>query len=135
MTTSSDFGKLLLRLMVGCLMLFHGIAKVNGGISFIVSKVTQEGFPELLAYGVYVGEIIAPLLLIIGLKTRLASFIIVLTMIFAIYLAHAGDLFSITQTGAWAIELQMMYLLSALAIMFLGAGKFAFDKETPYSKW
>jgi putative oxidoreductase len=129
MTTSSDFGKLLLRLMVGCLMLFHGIAKVNGGISFIVNKVTQEGFPEFLAYGVYVGEVIAPLLLIIGLKTRFAAFIIVLTMIFAIYLVHAGDLWSITQTGAWAIELQMMYLLSALAIMFLGAGKLSFDKD------
>lgn len=129
MTTSSDFGKLLLRLMVGCLMLFHGIAKVNGGISFIVNKLTQEGFPEFLAYGVYVGEVIAPLLLIIGLKTQFAAFIIVLTMIFAIYLVHAGDLWSITQTGAWAIELQMMYLLSALAIMFLGAGKLSFDKD------
>jgi len=129
MTTGSDFGKLLLRLMVGCLMLFHGIAKINGGISFIVNKVTQEGFPEFLAYGVYVGEVIAPILLIIGLQTRFAAFIIVFTMSFAIYLVHAGDLFAITPTGAWAIELQMIYLLSALAIMFLGAGKIAFDKE------
>ncbi|MFA7091880.1 MAG: DoxX family protein [Arcobacteraceae bacterium] len=129
MTTGSDFGKLLLRLMVGCLMLFHGIAKINGGISFIVSKVTQEGFPEFLAYGVYIGEVIAPILLIIGLQTRFAGFIIVLTMSFAIYLVHAGDLFAITQTGAWAIELQMIYLLSALAIMFLGAGKLSFDKD------
>jgi putative oxidoreductase len=129
MTTGSDFGKLLLRLMVGCLMLFHGIAKINGGISFIINKVTQDGFPEFLAYGVYIGEVVAPLLLIIGLQTRFAAFIIVLTMSFAIYLVHSGDLFAITQTGAWAIELQMIYLLSALAIMIFGAGKIAFDKE------
>ncbi|MGE4517838.1 MAG: DoxX family protein, partial [Arcobacteraceae bacterium] len=61
MTGSSDFGKLLLRLMVGGLMLFHGIAKINGGIDFIITKVTQEGFPEFLAYGVYIGEVVAPL--------------------------------------------------------------------------
>lgn len=129
MTDSSDFGKLLLRLMVGGLMLFHGIAKINGGIDFIINKVTQEGFPEFLAYGVYIGEVVAPLLIILGLKTRFASFIVVLTMAFAIYLVHANDLFEITKTGAWAIELQMMYLLSALALMFLGAGKLSFDKE------
>ncbi|MDD2639820.1 MAG: DoxX family protein [Sulfurimonadaceae bacterium] len=129
MTGSSDFGKLLLRLMVGGLMLFHGIAKINGGIDFIITKVTQEGFPEFLAYGVYIGEVVAPLLIILGLKTRFASFIVVLTMAFAIYLVHANDLFEITKTGAWAIELQMMYLLSALALMFLGAGKLSFDKE------
>jgi putative oxidoreductase len=129
MTGSSDFGKLLLRLMVGGLMLFHGIAKINGGIDFIINKVTQEGFPEFLAYGVYIGEVVAPLLIILGLKTRFASFIVVLTMAFAIYLVHANDLFEITKTGAWAIELQMMYLLSALALMFLGAGKLSFDKD------
>lgn len=129
MAGSSDFGKLLLRLMVGGLMLFHGIAKINGGIDFIITKVTQEGFPEFLAYGVYIGEVVAPLLIILGLKTRFASFIVVLTMVFAIYLVHANDLFEITKTGAWAIELQMMYLLSALALMFLGAGKLSFDKE------
>ena len=129
MTDSSDFGKLLLRLMVGGLMLFHGIAKINGGIDFIITKVTQEGFPEFLAYGVYIGEVVAPLLIILGLKTRFASFVVVLTMAFAIYLVHANDLLEITKTGAWAIELQMMYLLSALALMFLGAGKLSFDKE------
>lgn len=129
MTGSSDFGKLLLRLMVGGLMLFHGIAKINGGIDFIITKVTQEGFPEFLAYGVYIGEVVAPLLIILGLKTRFASFVVVLTMAFAIYLVHANDLFEITKTGAWAIELQMMYLLSALALMFLGAGKLSFDKD------
>ncbi len=129
MVTGSDFGKLILRFMIGGLMLFHGIAKINGGISFIVSKVTQDGFPEFLAYGVYIGEVIAPILIILGLKTRFASFIIMVTMIFAIYLVHANDLLEVTKTGAWAIELQMMYLLSALSLMFLGAGKLSFDKE------
>lgn len=129
MSTNSDIGKFLLRLMIGSLMLFHGIAKVQHGIAFIIGKITQAGLPEFLAYGVYVGEIIAPILLIIGLKTRLAAFIIAMTMLFAIYLVHANDLLTITATGAWAIELQMLYLGSAIAIMFMGAGKISWDKE------
>lgn len=129
MTTNSDIGKLLLRILLGALMLFHGIAKVNHGIAFIMGRITQAGLPEFLAYGVYVGEIIAPILLILGLKTRFAAFIIAVTMLFAIYLVHANDLLTLTQTGAWAIELQMFYLGTALAIMFMGAGRISWDKE------
>lgn len=129
MATNEDFGKLILRLMVGGLMLFHGIAKITGGISFISAKVTQAGFPEFLAYGVYVGEIVAPILLILGLKTKLASAVIGFTMIAAIYLVHPNDIFETTRTGAWAIELQMFYLISCIAIIFLGAGRFSFDKK------
>lgn len=129
MTTNSDIGKLLLRILIGALMLFHGVAKINHGIAFIMGKITQAGLPEFLAYGVYVGEIIAPILLIIGLKTRFAAFVIAVTMLFAIYLVHPNDLFTLTQTGAWAIELQMFYLGTAIAIMFMGAGRISWDKE------
>lgn len=129
MTTNSDIGKLLLRILLGALMLFHGVAKVNHGIAFIMGRITQAGLPEFLAYGVYVGEIIAPILLILGLKTRFAAFIVAVTMLFAIYLVHANDLLTLTQTGAWAIELQMFYLGTAIAIMFMGAGRISWDKE------
>jgi putative oxidoreductase len=129
MTTNEDFGKLILRLMVGGLMLFHGIAKITGGIGFITAQVTQAGFPEFLAYGVYVGEIVAPILLILGLKTKLSATVIAFTMVVAIYLVHPNDLLLTTKTGAWAIELQMFYLLSCISIIFLGAGRFSFDKK------
>ena len=78
-------GKLLLRLTVGILMVFHGIAKLNdpGSIAFIGKQLTAVGFPAFIALGVYVGEIIAPLMLIFGYRTRLASLITALTLIFA----------------------------------------------------
>lgn len=129
MGANSDFAKLLLRFMVGILMLFHGIAKLNHGISSIEGLLTINNWPLFLAYGVYIGEILAPIFLIIGFQTRLASFTIALTMAFAIYLVHSTDIFEITKTGGWAIELQMMYLLSSVSIMFLGAGKISFDKS------
>ena len=120
-------GKLLLRLTVAVLMLFHGIAKIihPGSLEFIGSSLSGIGLPAALAYGVYVGEVVAPLMLISGFHARIGGLIIVVNMLFAIFLAHTGDMFSLTQHGGWAIELQVFYLLGGLAIMLLGSGKFA----------
>jgi putative oxidoreductase len=78
-----------------------------------------------MAYGVYAGEIIAPLMVLAGFYARIGGLIIVVNMIFAILLAHAGDVFSLTQHGGWALELQAFYLLGGLAVVLLGSGKFA----------
>ena len=124
-------GKLLLRLTVAVLMLFHGIAKIihPGSLEFIGSSLSGIGLPAALAYGVYVGEVVAPLMLISGFHARIGGLIIVVNMLFAIFLAHTGDMFSLTQHGGWAIELQVFYLLGGLAIMLLGSGKFAFKPD------
>ena len=82
---SDDMGKLVLRLTLGILMLFHGISKLEKGIDGIKFLVTKNGLPEFLAYGVYLGELVVPILLIIGLYTRISSFIYATTMAFAIY--------------------------------------------------
>ena len=120
-------GKLLLRLTVAILMLFHGIAKIihPGSLEFIGSSLSGIGLPAAFAYGVYIGEVVAPLMIISGFHARIGGLIIVVNMLFAIFLAHTGDMFSLTQHGGWAIELQVFYLLGGLAIMLLGSGKFA----------
>ena len=127
---SEDVGKLVLRLTLGVLMLLHGISKFEKGINGIKFLVTKNGLPEFLAYGVYVGEIVAPILIIIGLYTRVSSLIYGLTMVFAIYLAHANDIFAINaKTGGSVIELQLLFMFGAFALMFLGAGKISADKN------
>lgn len=120
-------GKLLLRLTVGILMLFHGVAKLNnpGGIAFIGKQLTAAGLPAIMAHGVYVGEIIAPLMLILGYRTRLASLVTALTLIFAIGLVHRSELLDLGQHGGWALELQAFYLFGSLAIACLGSGRIA----------
>jgi putative oxidoreductase len=120
---SDDFGKLLLRLAVGVLMLLHGIAKLGSGTAGIAGMLSKNGLPPELAYLVYVGEVLAPLLLIIGLWTRAAALIVVANMLVAIGLVHLGDLAKLTPQGGWALELQGLFLLGALAIAFLGAGR------------
>ena len=120
---SSDFGKLVLRLSLGILILLHGIAKITGGADHILGMVGKFGLPASFGYLVYVGEVLAPLLLIVGLWTRPAALVIAINMIFAVLLAHMGDLGKITRTGGWALELQGMFFFTAVAIALLGAGR------------
>lgn len=124
---NDDIGKLILRMMVGFLMLFHGVAKITnlGSLEFIKGQLINNSLPEMLVYGVYIGEILAPLMIILGVFTRVGGLIIFVNMIFAIYLVHAHEIVSLGQHGGWAIELQGFYLFSALAVMFLGSGKIA----------
>jgi putative oxidoreductase len=118
-------GKLVLRLSVGILMLMHGIHKIGAGVDGIVGLVAKAGLPGPLGYLVYVGEVLAPALVIVGLWTRPAALLMVVTMIVAIWLAHANDLLLLTRQGGWALELQGLYLFGALAIALLGAGRFS----------
>ena len=124
-------GKLVVRLTVGVLMLFHGVAKLlhPGSLEFIGNSLAGAGLPSFVAYGVYAGEIIAPLMVITGFHSRIGGLIIMVNMIFAIALAHTGDIFSLTQHGGWAIELQVFYLLGGLAVALLGSGRIAIKPD------
>ena len=117
-------GKFVLRVVLGVVMLMHGIAKLKGGIDPITGMVTGHGLPAVLAYGVYAGEVLGPILLIVGFYARLGAALVAANMLFAIFLAHRADVFALNpQSGGWAIELQALMLFSAIAVMLLGPGK------------
>jgi putative oxidoreductase len=119
-----DFGKLLLRLTVGGLLLPHGIHKIQHGFEGVTNMVKAQGLPEQLAWGVFVGEVAAPALLILGIFPRLAALAIVANMGMALYLAHQDQLTTINPLGGgWSVELPAFYLLAALSIVFLGGGR------------
>ncbi|HET7336063.1 MAG TPA: DoxX family protein [Rhizomicrobium sp.] len=120
-----DVGKLILRLTIGVLILMHGVNKLLGGISGIESMVAAYNLPAILAYGVYFGELLGPVLIIAGLFTRIGAILIVINMVVAVSLAHMGDLLIISQNGGYRLELQALFLFGALAVFFLGAGRFS----------
>jgi putative oxidoreductase len=126
---SDDFGKLVLRLTLGVLLLFHGIHKLLGGIAPIKHMLASHGMPDLLAYGVYAGEVAAPVLLILGLLSRLGGGIVVINMIVAILLAGGAHLFAFNATGGYALELEAFYLFGGLAVALLGAGRLSVGGE------
>ena len=125
MSSYEDAGKLLLRLAVGLLILFHGVAKVTGGIGSIGGMLAKSGVPEGVGYLVYIGEVVAPLFVILGAWTRPAALVIAANMVFAVALVHLNELFSIAKTGGYALELQALYLFAAIAIALLGAGRYS----------
>ena len=120
-----DAGKLILRVTLGVLILFHGVSKIIHGAGFITSVVAKTGLPPALGYLVYVGEVVAPLMLVIGIGTRLAALVVATNMVVAFALVHVPQIFTIDKTGGWALELQGMYLAAALAVALLGAGRYS----------
>jgi putative oxidoreductase len=123
--TQSDLGKLILRIALGVLVLLHGIAKLKGGVGPIEGMVTAHGWPAYIAYGALVGEVVGPLLLLAGFYARIGAALIAINMLFAFALVHLGQLGQFTDQGGWALELQGMYLATALALTLLGPGRYS----------
>ena len=129
----ADWGKLVLRGSLGVLILLHGIAKMIAGPASVTGLVANAGLPPALGYLVYVGEVVAPMLLIIGLWTRPAAIVVAINMLTAILLVHIGDIFSLNKGGGWAIELQGMFLIAAASVALLGAGRLSVGGR--YGRW
>ena len=126
---SNNVGKLLLRVTVGGMLLLHGIDKIMHPEHFagIKEAITKQNLPEIIAYGVFIGEVLASSLVLIGLITRVAAFIVAVNMVVAVWLAHMPILWTLNPGGGWAVELQAFYFLGALSIVFLGPGQFSID--------
>lgn len=126
MPSLDDIGKLVLRVTIGGLMLPHGMAKFNAkGLEGIQGLLASKGLPEAMAYGVFVGEVLAPILMIIGYFTRPAATVFAFTMAMAIFLAHGNQLTQLNEHGGLQLEVQYLYLLVAVAVALLGAGKYS----------
>ena len=124
-SSTEDVGKLVLRLTVGVLILFHGVSKVTVGIDFVTGVLAKVGVPEGVGYLVYIGEVVAPLFVILGAWTRPAALVIAMNMVVAVLLVGMGHLFSLSKTGGYALELEAMFLLGAISIALLGAGRYS----------
>ena len=123
-----DFGKFILRIAIGGLLLMHGIAKLRFGIDWMDGLLTSHGLPVQLKYGAYAGEVLGPVLVILGFLTRPGALLMAGNMGFAIFLAKMDAVTTLDKVGGWGIELEALFLLGSLAILFLGAGKISLRK-------
>lgn len=129
---NDDLGKLILRVTLGVLLLLHGVNKLmnlDGSMGFIGGQLEALGLPAFIAYGALVGEIVAPLMIILGIFSRIGGILVLGQMLFAIGLVHMGELFQLTETGGWALELQAFFLLAGVVVMFLGSGRYAIKED------
>jgi putative oxidoreductase len=119
----NNFALLVLRVGVSAMMLTHGIPKIERLFNSPVE------FPDPLGIGALwslllalLGEVVAPILIIIGLKSRYASIIALITMLVAAFVVHANDSFG-------QKEKALLYALGFLVVFLAGPGKFSIDKN------
>ena len=106
-------------------MLFHGVDKLLNGLGGIRADLASHGLPGAMAWGVYAGEVVAPLLILGGLWTRPAAVLYAVTIFFATILVHADSFMRLAPTGAWAAEVYVFYIPGAAAVALLGAGRYS----------
>ncbi len=128
MRNYDDLGKLLLRLAT-LLMLFHGIHKLMHGLGPIEGMLAKHGLPAWTAFGVYIGEVIAPLFIAMGFYARTASVVLAANMVTAIMLTGGFYPLTLTKTGGPTIELALFYLLTAVAIVLIGPGRYSINRR------
>jgi len=119
-----DLGKLVLRLTVGGLLLLHGMHKLLNGIAPIKAMVAAHNLPDAVSYGVYLGEIVGPVMVILGLFARIGAGLIVINMLMAVILSGAS-LIALNAMGGLGLELEAFYLFGALSVGLLGAGRYS----------
>jgi putative oxidoreductase len=129
MFQNSDVAKLIIRLSLGVMMLFHGVEKIINGISGVKHLTTSAGLPEFLAYGIYIGEVVVPIFIILGLYARVASVVLALNMLGAIFLAYGSSLFELGKHGAPVIELPLLYLILSIVLFLLGSGRYSVNAK------
>ena len=104
---------------LGALLLFHGVDKLMDGIVGIEKLLIELKVPyaHYVSYGVYAGEVVAPLFLILGIFIRYAAAVVIVNMIVAIILVHREMIFTLGEYGEWSIETPMLYLVMAISLV------------------
>ena len=128
-TSLDDLARLLLRVALAVLIFFHGWAKLRNGLGGIEAMLAVRGLPGFFAWGAYIGEVLAPVLLLLGMFTRLGAALVLVNMLVAIALVHTGHLTQFTSSGGWRLELQAMYVVAALSVLLLGGGRYALGRR------
>jgi len=130
---NDDAGKLLLRLMVGGMLILHGFHKLVNGPAEVAEILAHHGIPGIFAWGVYLGEVVGPLLVILGVYARVGALLILANMLVAVLATHGVNVFHLNDYGGWEIELEAFYGLGGLAILLFGAG--AYSAAGKGGKW
>ena len=117
----NDLALLLTRIGFGGLMLInHGIPKLdklNGPTEF-ADPIGVGATASLILC--LIGEFLAPVLIIIGLKTKLAAIPAAITMGVAAFIVHGADPLA-------KKEMALLYFIAFVAIFLAGPGKFSID--------
>lgn len=116
------YGSLLMRLVLGAAMVYHGYGKVipQGAMAHHAHFVHSLGLPAWLGYVSALTEFIGGILLILGLLTRFSAFMVMCNMLVAVVFVNVHH-------GYTGSEYSLALLAIAVALLFQGAGALAAD--------
>jgi putative oxidoreductase len=112
-------GFFVLRWTVAGLMLLHGVSKLLHGLGPIEGMLVSAGLPSFIAYGVLVGEVVAPLFVLANRFVMPAALVMAFNMFVAVAMVHSTQVFTLGKSGGWALELQGLYFFGSLAIALM----------------
>jgi putative oxidoreductase len=118
-----DLALLVLRVVLGIIMLYHGWPKLTN-LGGTIEGFTGMGIPlpALSAIFATVAEVGGGLLLLAGAFTDVAGLLVAIDMLGAILFVHAKNGFAVDKGG---FEWPLALLAMALAIAFAGPGRYA----------
>lgn len=125
-----DLGILFVRLGLGICLFMHGFAKILHGVGGVKGILAKAGLPEIVAYGSYVGEVVAPIMIILGIFSRIAALLVIGTSLTIMYAYHGlGNLLELTNAGGFKAEILYLYIALSPCVIFSGSGKYAIKKD------
>ena len=124
MSTLLNAVLLFMRVGFSLLMMTHGWPKFQRVLSGDTAFSDPLGFGEIPSlYLTIFAELVAPVFVIFGFKTRFFAAPIAFTMAVAAFLVHGADPLA-------KKEMALLYLIGFLSITLLGAGRYAIDGVT-----
>ncbi len=123
-----DAALLMLRVVLGIIMLYHGWPKVTN-LGGTIEGFTGMGVPLPAVAAVFatVAEVGGGLLMLLGVLTDIAGLLFAIDMLGAITFVHAKNGFAVSEGGVeWPLALAAM----ALAIALSGPGRYAVGGST-----
>ena len=134
--TRDDYAIFVVRLVLGLVMLPHGLQKVFGwfggyGLSGTLAGFQQMGIPRPVSVLVVLAESIGALGLVLGFVGRFMAFSIFVTMLGAVLMVHGHNGFFMNWTGkapGEGFEYHLLVMALALAVMIRGSGALSADR-------
>ncbi len=118
---NNDLATLLLRLLLGGLMIYHGWQKIENYDKFAPMMKDLIGIGANLSFNLVIfAEFFCSILVVLGLFTRLSILPIIFSMSIALFIAHRNDPFMIK-------ELAFAFLILAFIVFIVGSGKYSLD--------
>ena len=124
MTRFYDSALSLLRIVFSLLMMTHGWSKLERILDGNLNFGDPLGLGSTLSlYLVTFAELVAPVFIIVGFKTRIMALITSFAMAVAAFIAHGADPFA-------KKEMALLYLVGFLSVALMGAGRYSIDEQT-----